>query len=189
MFSTQETSRSTKTKEYSSDLRSQVISLQKEGKSQQIIAKLLNMPLTSVHYIIQKYNNTKKIENKQGRGRKRKTIPREDREIVRRVKKDKSGCQVVNRLHDAKLHCRSARKKPNISQVNRRKRLLWAKNYVGKDEPSATKLELERKIKNRQPSNKLALKQLFTDPWSKMGKDLTEKLVKSMKKRCLAVKT
>jgi transposase len=106
------------------------------------------IPRNSVHYIIAKYKNTKYKGNIIGRGRKCKTSEHLDRVIQQKIKVDRrksassvkvevetepglviSEQTVRRRMHEVGLHGREARKKPYVSNVNRGKRLEYAKNY------------------------------------------------------------
>ena len=88
------------------------------------------------------------VERKPGSGNPRKTISRQDRQMIALVKKDprKTAVDVANfaneqmgvsigvhtvrrRLKEANLHARRPAKKPLISAINKKKRLEFAKRY------------------------------------------------------------
>jgi transposase len=137
-----------KKKEYSHDLRETVIKHFLNGDSEHEMTRKVLIPGNSVHYIIAKYTNTKCIGDIIGHGRKRKTSEHLDRVIQQKIKVDRrksassvkvevetepglviSEQTVRRRMHEVGLHGREARKKPYVSNVNRGKRLEYAKNY------------------------------------------------------------
>ena len=75
-----------KKKEYPVDLQQTVIKHVLNSDSEDRIAHKLIIPRTSVHYIIDKYKETKCVQNIIGRGRKRKTTVYLDRAIRRKIK-------------------------------------------------------------------------------------------------------
>ena len=140
-----------KTREISTALREKVISFYKQGLSVRKVASRLDLVHTTVQYIIQKYRKTATVVNTPGRGRKAKTTVRTDRYIRQLAMKNRklsakkiasevqeatgtSLCpqSVRNRLNDTGLSGRIARKKPYISDRNKRKRLAFAKEHVNK---------------------------------------------------------
>ena len=78
-----------KKKEYPVDLRQTVIKHYLNGDSEHEIAQKLIIPRTSVHYIIDKYEKTKCVQNITGRDRKCKTTVYLDRTIQRKIKADR----------------------------------------------------------------------------------------------------
>ena len=140
-----------KKKEHGNDLRTLVIQHHQNGDSQREIAAKTLLPRETVRYIIKKYKQTKCVGNLFGRGRKRKTTETLDRLIVRKVKSDRRKSAnavkvevetelgislhantIRNRIHEAGLFGRVARKKPLVNKVNRGKRLKYAKTMLDK---------------------------------------------------------
>ena len=136
-----------KKKEYPVDLRQTVIKHYLNGHSEHEIAQKLIIPRTSVHYIIDKYNKTKCVQNIIGRGRKRKTTVYLGRAVQRKIKADRRKSassvkavietefviiiseQTVRRgLHEAGFKSRVARRKPYVDKTKRMKRIQYAKN-------------------------------------------------------------
>ncbi|GFX17011.1 paired domain-containing protein [Trichonephila clavipes] len=97
-----------KTKEISLDNRKHITELHKEGKSFREIGKMLKLSFTTVGYIVKKYSETGSFENK----------PRPGGPM--------SAQTVSNVLHGAGLKARTPRKKPCISEVNRKRHLEFA---------------------------------------------------------------
>ncbi|RWR98947.1 transposase-like protein [Dinothrombium tinctorium] len=138
--------------EHSLDMRSLVIKLREEGLSMGKIAERIKLKKSSVQYIIEKYRKTKTVKNQRRKGRKRLTTPNDDRTIVRLFKTDRrksapkaaaelgehhgilvSPQTIRRRLHEQGFHGRTARKKPFISDVNKKKRIKWARDHLQKD--------------------------------------------------------
>lgn len=137
--------------ELSRDLRQKIIKFHQDGLSVRKIGIRLDLAWSTVQYIIRKYKKSGLVVNADGRGRKRKTTATTDRYIKQLAMKDRkmsavkiaaevqkatsveiSDQTIRNRLHEANLHGRVARRKPLISEKNRRKRLAFAKKYVNK---------------------------------------------------------
>lgn len=116
------------------------------------ISKLLKIPKSTVHNIIVKFQNTKKLENLKGRGRKSILSEREKKAIVRKVKvnprlsapkilseiqndfgKSPSLETIRNVLHQNDFKNSFAKKKPLISKKNQKKRLDFARLHASKD--------------------------------------------------------
>ncbi|GFW81997.1 paired domain-containing protein [Trichonephila clavipes] len=145
-----------KTKEISLDMRKHITELHKEGKSFREKGKLLKLPFTTVVYIVKKYLETGSVENKPIPGGPSKLTSRAKRMIVRSATNKPmasaqnianellslslSSCNVSvsaqtvrNILHSASLIARTPRKKPYISEVNRKKKHLeFAMKYKNK---------------------------------------------------------
>lgn len=130
-------------KEYSIDFRQRVVSKHSSGYGYKRIASMLEMPVSSVQSIIAKWKMTNSVSTLPRSGRPRKTCTRTDRLVVRKVMtnrrlsasdlandlKDSHTADVTpqtirNRIHDAGLAGRAARKKPFLSPANKKKRLL-----------------------------------------------------------------
>ena len=133
-----------KKKEHFVDLRQIVIKHVLNSHSEHQIAHKLNIPRTSVHYIIDKYKKTKCVQNIIGRGRKRKTTVYLHRAIQRKIKADRrksassvkaefgiiiSEQTVCRRLHEAEFKGRVAGKKLYVDKTTRMKRIQYAKRY------------------------------------------------------------
>ncbi|GFS89037.1 paired domain-containing protein [Trichonephila clavipes] len=129
-----------KTKEISLDIRKHITELHKEVKSFREIGKILKLSFTTVGYIVKKYLETGSVENKPRPGGPSKLTSRAKRMIVRSAtNKPMTSAQnianellslsynvsvsaqtVRNVLHNAGLKARTPRKKPYISEVNRK---------------------------------------------------------------------
>lgn len=140
-----------KSKETSRQIRERVIKFNAEGLSCRQISKRLDIPTSTVNYIVKKFEVTGAVVNLGGRGRKRKTSHRTDRlmkklalqnrkiparKIAAEVKAatDTDVCEqtVRNRLNETGLHGRVPRKKPLISKRNKVKRLNFARMHINK---------------------------------------------------------
>lgn len=140
-----------KTREVPFETRVRITELRKEGLSYRAIAKKFNLTHPAVIYIVKKYEKTALIENKPRKGRPQKLTVREKRNVIRTSLKSpfttavdlakqvatESGKTISSRtiqnvLMEANLYGRIARKKPYISEVNRKKRLEFAKEHVNK---------------------------------------------------------
>lgn len=143
---------STKKSETSKCERELILKLHNENKSYLEIAKLLNRSKSTIHYIVKKSKTEGNITNKKRTGRPKKLTPREEKMIIREIKKNPSTsapklvgivannfgkdvhpelCRRVLRSND--YHGRIPRKKPYISKINKKKRLTFAKMYIDKD--------------------------------------------------------
>ncbi|GFY05746.1 paired domain-containing protein [Trichonephila clavipes] len=137
-----------KTKEISLDTRKHITELHKKGKSFQEIGKILKLSFTTVSYIVKKYLETGSVEIKPRPGGPSKLTSRAKQMIVRSAtNKQMASAQnianellpsynvflsaqtVRNVLHSAGLKARTPRKKPYISEVNRKRRLEFAMKY------------------------------------------------------------
>ncbi|GFV30251.1 paired domain-containing protein [Trichonephila clavipes] len=140
-----------KTKEISLDTRKHITELHKEGKSFREIGKVLKLSFTTFRYIVKKYLETGSVENKDRPGGPSKLTSRAKRIIVRSAtNKPMTSAQnianellssynismsaqtVKNVLHSADLKARTSRKKPYISEVNRKRRLKFSIKYKNK---------------------------------------------------------
>lgn len=138
-------------RETSLDLREVIVKLNSEGKSLRDISKIVKRSHCTVYKIINKYKQTGSVQNKPRNGRPKKLSNREIKEIAKDVKKNPtssavkiaekisqtnektvSASTVRRALHSCGLHGRVPRKKPNISEVNRKKRLEFAKLHQNK---------------------------------------------------------
>lgn len=124
----------------------------KAGKSYKDISELLCRPITTVKSIIYRFTKTQKYRNVPRKGRPPILTEKEKRLVVRKVKKDakvsapKLQVQVANELgktvsentvrnvlYAAGFHGRTARRKPYINKVNRKKRRTYAETNRNKD--------------------------------------------------------
>ncbi|KAH9133342.1 hypothetical protein AeRB84_020477 [Aphanomyces euteiches] len=132
-------------KQYSDDMRLTVINKHKNGLGSKKIAKELDMPLSSVKTILQKYKKNRQTMIAPRYGRPRVTNEYDDREIRREVMKNRRVSAETlqrsfltlydkeisletfrRRIRDWGLNGRVTIKKPFISKANREKRLKFA---------------------------------------------------------------
>lgn len=139
-------------KQTSQDIRELVIKLHKEGKPLREIGSIINRSHAAVKKIIDKYAKFGKLENQPKTGRPKRLNGTEIRSIVRCVRQNptesavkiaetmsessnnKISASTIRRaLHENGIHGRVPRKKPYISHVNQKKRLIFAKKYKNMD--------------------------------------------------------
>lgn len=132
-------------------IRSEIVEARVQGATFSILASKFKIGKETAREIVLKAKKTGSVENLPRSGRPKKTTTREDNTIVREVKKNRriSSAQLANelreglkvsisestvrrRIRSAGFKGRIARKKPFISQVNRKKRLTFAKALVNK---------------------------------------------------------
>lgn len=137
--------------ELSSSTRDQIILLRNMGQSYREIGKTLKINFSSVRCVIKRFNERGNTDNLPRKGRPRVLTPRECRSIIQQVHQEPStsAMNLVNVVElrtgkkisestvkrvlcRAEIHARTPRKKPFISEVNRKKRLGFAHCYVGK---------------------------------------------------------
>lgn len=75
-------------RELSQDIRKKIIDKHLKGKGYKTISKQLEVPVTTVAHIIQKFKTHGTVANLPGRGRKRKIDDKLKRRIVRIVSKE-----------------------------------------------------------------------------------------------------
>ena len=128
--------------------RNQVIGLWKGDQSLNHISKILQLPKSTVQYIIARWKKYGTTKNCSRTGRPRKVQPREMRCLKRTLRKNRwtslrSITSEFNTTIQKKLSCKTVRrriadlgfksyvpaKKPLISERNRRKRLLFYNSY------------------------------------------------------------
>ena len=130
------------------EIRSLIVRLWKEGKSQRNIGEIVKKPRSTVQSIIKKYQTTKKIADKPRTGRPNEIQVLHRRAILRRViqnpkisapklagmlqngynlKVDSETIRITSRR--AGYNGRVPLKKPYISKINKAKRLHFAKLY------------------------------------------------------------
>lgn len=142
-----------KSKNTSFDKRQLVVYHHAIGKSGDKIAHLLNMPRSTVYDIIKRFQKEDRIDFKKPPGRPYKLSEQDKRFIGRSVAKNpkisapkiatelnsrckvKVSSQTIRRvIKSTGCNSRTARRKPLISKVNRKKRLEFAKKYLYVDE-------------------------------------------------------
>lgn len=134
-----------KAREISSEVRSAIVVLHNEGKSEREIASQLKLSKTCVHSTITRYRETGSFQDRPRSGRPRATTSSEDNFIVVTSKRNRrltapeirvevnktqvkplSLTTVKRRLRDAKLYGRVAVRKPLLRPQNKKKRMQWA---------------------------------------------------------------
>lgn len=138
-------------KEISADVRKLVIKHRNENKSFGEIAKLLYLSKSTVHNIFNNYKKSSSVESKPRTGRPKK-LNRRDISFIRKevdrnpkVHATKLAQDIAERskivvhprtvtraLNNEGFHCRTPRKKPLISDKNRKLRLEFAKKHINK---------------------------------------------------------
>ena len=126
-----------------------VVTLHLDGKSLGEIAKKTGFAKSTVQAIVEKHRQHQTVTTLEGRGRKRKTTPRQDSQLTKEVKKDRflsatsvaaqspklagvnvSRMTVARRLQEIGLNARVARKKPFLKPIHIRRRLQFARDHV-----------------------------------------------------------
>lgn len=142
-----------KTSEMSVDLRKLIVRLYCEGKSMREISQIVKKSKSTVQYIIEHYGKCGTVINSPRSGRPKVVNPTQEREILREIKTNpiqsateinkkltiSSNLQcstetVRNILRKNNFNARTVRKKPFISQVNKKKRMDYAKKHLNKGE-------------------------------------------------------
>uniref|UniRef100_H2MNT5 Tc1-like transposase DDE domain-containing protein n=1 Tax=Oryzias latipes TaxID=8090 RepID=H2MNT5_ORYLA len=150
------------------DIRNKIIDNHRKGKGYKTISKQLEVPVTTVAHIIQKFKTHGTVANLPGRGRKRKIEDKLRRRIVGTVSKElittskdikgellDQGTSVSDRtirccLSQSGLHGRRSRRSPLLKVNHKKARLEFAKMHVDKPQSfwenvlwtDETKLEL-----------------------------------------------
>ncbi|GFW11119.1 transposable element Tcb1 transposase [Trichonephila clavipes] len=138
-----------KSKELDVNVKNMIIQLRNEGLTYRAIGIQLNISLFTVRSVVKKFNETGSTENKVRSGWPGIFSAREKRSIIKEVKKNPeistpqlakdvantshktfSVQTIRNVLYEESYYGRAARKKPFISERNRRKRLDFAKSHV-----------------------------------------------------------
>lgn len=128
-------------------VRQEVLILHRAGNSNREIGNKVNLSFSTVRYIIERGTT----ENKQRTGRPRALNERERRKVVKdalrkpthsaqKLAHDLASCSgktvtpqtIRNVLHNKGIRGRRPLKKPYISEVNRKKHLEFAKEFVKK---------------------------------------------------------
>lgn len=136
-----------KTRELTEIERQKIVLLKSQGRNISDIARQVRCSRSTVRLTINRYEETKTFKNRPKSGRKKITTAREDRllernclrnrtkpsstlaaELEQEIGKKISARTVRQRLQDVELSGRKAKKKPLLSEKNRKARLEWAKN-------------------------------------------------------------
>lgn len=132
-------------------VRKIIIDLWKEKKSFRKIGKIIGKPHATVQYIINQYKSTGCYKVRPRSGRPRKLTAREESTVVKKIRinskisapkvaqeikeefsKNVNPQTIRNCLHRAGYNGRVARRKPLISEKNRKKRLEFAREHANK---------------------------------------------------------
>lgn len=132
-------------------IRKLVVKLREDGNSLRNIAQTINKSHSTVQYIINRYNETDSFEDRKRTGRPQKLKSHQKRAILRTIVTEPKtsapklagmidtdyNVKVVpqtirNVIRNAGYKGCVARKKPFISQINKRKRLDFAKAHIHK---------------------------------------------------------
>ncbi|CAH1979621.1 unnamed protein product [Acanthoscelides obtectus] len=137
-----------KTNELSIEKRGKIQVFHEQGKSQVDIAKTVKCSRRCVQYTIQRFSQTSSHKDRPRSGRKRITTDRQDRILTRESLKNRKKTSLVlaaelseqinrpistrtvrRRLQEVGLNGRKARKKPWLSDKNKKARYKWALKY------------------------------------------------------------
>ena len=132
----------------SHERRGMAVAYAEQGLSHRQIAAKLGVSHPAITKLLKKYRETGTVQDRPGRGRRRKTTEREDRVIVRLCLQNRrisvpalsqaatkatgkrlSATLVRGRLLEKGLRSCRAVKKPLLSKTNRVRRLAWAKAH------------------------------------------------------------
>lgn len=137
-------------KELSQEIRKKIIDKHDKGKGYKTISKQLDVPVTTVAHIIQKFKIHGTVANLPGRGRRRKIDDKSKRRIIRMVTKEprKTSKEIQGELHaqgtsvsdrtirrclsQSGLHGRRPRRTPLLKTNHKKARLEYAKLHVDK---------------------------------------------------------
>lgn len=132
--------------------RKLIVKWRNKGKTYDEISKLVNIYKSTIHYILKKSKFEGTVKNKYWLGRPKKLTEREERALISEIKKNPKIsatklamivkenfkkdvnlelCRRVLREND--YHARVPRKKPYISNINKKKRLKFAKEFISQD--------------------------------------------------------
>lgn len=137
-----------KKSELSEHQRKLIVFLRTQGENQKEIAKTTKCSRCAVQTTIKRFEETNSYSNRKRTGRKRATTNREDRKLIRESLKNRrktsselaavfreetgtsvSARTVRRRLVQNGLKGCKARKKPLLSEKNKKFRLEWARRY------------------------------------------------------------
>ena len=124
-----------------------LLGLKAAGKTFTFIGEILNVDRRTVSRTFKRIMETKSYARRPGSGRKRKTSDKDDTRIIREVKKNRciSAKDIMKEIPELKVSEWTIRrrineksefasywqtKKPFISEVNRRRRVEWAKAHL-----------------------------------------------------------
>jgi transposase len=132
-------------------IRKLVVQLREDGNSFRNIAQIIKKSHSTVQYIINRYNETGSFEDRKRTGRPQKLKPNQKRAILRTVVMEpKTSAPKLAGMIDTEYNVKVvpqtirnvirnagykgcvARKKPFISQINKKKRLDFAKAHINK---------------------------------------------------------
>jgi len=132
-----------------SEARSVIVFLHKEGYSVRKISEKVGKAKTTVYQIIKKFMETGSVADRPRSGRPRISTPRDDKVLIRISKKDRhktspelakewsestgttaSTSLVRQRLLSHGLHGCKARRKPLLTEKQRKSRLRWAREHA-----------------------------------------------------------
>ncbi|KAG2465172.1 TCB1 transposase, partial [Polypterus senegalus] len=137
-------------KELSQEIRKKILDKHVKGKGYKTISKQLDVPVTTVAHIIQKFKIHGTVANLPGRGRRRKIDDKSKRRIIRMVTKEPrktskeiqgelqaqgtsvSDRTIRRRLSQSGLHGRQPRRTPLLKTNHKNARLEFAKLHVDK---------------------------------------------------------
>ncbi|KAG2461018.1 TCB1 transposase, partial [Polypterus senegalus] len=137
-------------KELSQEIRKKIIDKHVKGKGYKTISKQLDVPVTTVAHIIQKFKIHGTVANLPGRGRRRKIDDKSKRRIIQMVTKEPritskeiqgelqaqgtsvSDRTIRRRLSQSGLHGRRPRRTPLLKTNHKKARLEFAKLHVEK---------------------------------------------------------
>lgn len=124
--------------------RGEIVGLSKGGHSVRNISKILDKPKSTVQDVITKYNEENRTDSAPRSGRPPALSERDKRQLGRIVRQNRkqaveeiseqfnqgltisvSSRTVQRTLHTMGYYGRTGRKKPLVSEVNRKKRLFW----------------------------------------------------------------
>lgn len=133
----------------SNDVKNVIVDMRKQGKKLQEIADILSIPRGTVSDVIVRFKQRGSVENKPQTGRRRLLDTRDSRELVRQVRGDRktplkdvtltfnehrevkvSKRTVQRSLYREGYNRRVVKKKVRIREVNRKKRVKWAKEKI-----------------------------------------------------------
>lgn len=140
-----------KTKEIDPGERKIILKLRGEGKTFREIGEIVGRTHSSIQRVVANFNSTGSILSKHRSGRPSKLTHREKRDILKTVKlnpritaakiqenvKEKFGKEIHEDtlrkiVKKAGYHSRVARRKPHISETNKKKRMDFANKFISK---------------------------------------------------------
>ncbi|KAL0151707.1 hypothetical protein M9458_053006, partial [Cirrhinus mrigala] len=157
-------------KELSQEIRKKIIDNHVKGKGYKTISKQLDVPVTTVAHIIQKFKFKIRgtVANLPGHGRRRKIDDKSKRRIIRMVTKEprKTSKEIQGELHaqgtsvsdrtihrclsQSGLHGRRPRRTPFLKTNHKKARLEYAKLHVDKPQSFWEKTKMELFAKAQQ---------------------------------------